>query len=312
MQKEFLWVEKYRPQSIEDTILLPSLKKTFQAIVDSGEVPNMIFSGTAGLGKTTVAEAICKQLDLDYIKINGSEAGRIDTLRNEIKQFASTVSFGGGYKVVIIDEADYSGTAQFQPALRGFIEEFSSNCRFILTANYKQRIIKELHSRCSVYDFNPTTGPQKAALSKQFMDRLLYILKEEDVKYESQIVASLIMKHTPDWRRITNEAQRFGMEGTIDENTVIDPVTNFKELFGLLKGRNYNKIRSWIGKNSDLEASKIFSGLFQEMEEYVEDSTRDSFILILADYQYKSVFVPDQELNLAACFLDVTKHIKFK
>jgi DNA polymerase III delta prime subunit len=206
MSNDFLWVEKYRPQTIEDTVLPKQLKTTLQAIVDTGELPNMLFSGTAGLGKTTVAKAMCKQLDLDYIVVNGSEEGNIDTLRGKIKQFASSVSLQGGYKVVILDEADYLNPQSTQPALRGFIEEFSNNCRFILTCNFKNRIIEPLHSRCGVYEFN-TSKKDMADLAAQFFKRFTEILDIEKIPYQNKVIADLIMKHAPDWRRVLNEGQ---------------------------------------------------------------------------------------------------------
>ena len=204
MNNDFLWVEKYRPQYVKDTILPEQLKQVFQKIVDSGEVPNMLFTGSAGLGKTTVAKAICNELDLDYILVNGSEEGNIETLRTKIKQFASSVSLSGGYKVVILDEADYLNPQSTQPALRGFIEEFANNCRFILTCNFKNRIIDPLHSRCSVYEFN-TDRKTLAGLSTQMLQRLEDVLKQEKVEYERNTLAQVILKHGPDWRRVLNE-----------------------------------------------------------------------------------------------------------
>src|SRR5210317_2267640 len=225
---EYLWVEKYRPRKVADTILPDSLKQTFQRLVDTGELPNMLFTGTAGLGKTTVAKALCKELGLDYIVINGSEEGNIDTLRGKIKQFASTVSFGGSYKVVILDEADYLNPQSTQPALRGFIEEFSDNCRFILTCNFKNRIIEPLHSRCGVYEFN-TSKKSLAKLCESFMDRCKTILDNEQVEYDAKPVEELIMKFAPDWRRVLNELQRYSINGKIDSGIVLN-----------LQNKNYN------------------------------------------------------------------------
>src|SRR5210317_1491122 len=211
---EFLWVEKYRPKKVEECVLSQDLTKIFSNIISKGELQNMMFTGTAGLGKTTVARAICNELDLDYIVINGSEEGNIDTLRGKIKQFASSVSLGGGYKVVILDEADYLNPQSTQPALRGFIEEFSNNCRFILTCNFKNRVIEPLHSRCGVYEFN-TSKKDMAALAAQFMKRMKFILEEEGVSYEEMAIADLIMKFAPDWRREIGECQRYGSTGEI-------------------------------------------------------------------------------------------------
>ncbi len=228
MRNDFLWVEKYRPATVDECILDESLKTTFKQIIKSGELPNMMFTGSAGVGKTTVARALCNEMGLDHIIINGSEDGNIDTLRGKIKQFASTVSLQGGYKVVILDEADYLNPQSTQPALRGFIEEFSNNCRFILTCNFKNRIIEPLHSRCSVYEFN--TG-SKAIMAGQFMERLKTILTTEQIKYEDRVVAELIMKHMPDWRRVLNECQRYSVGGTIDAGILVTlSETSIKEL----------------------------------------------------------------------------------
>ena len=231
MSNEFLWVEKYRPHTVRDTILNEDLKQTFQKIVNSGEIPNMMFTGTAGTGKTTIARAICDELGLDYIVINGSEEGNIDTLRGKIKQFASSVSLSGGYKVVILDEADYLNAQSTQPALRGFIEEFSQNCRFILTCNFKNKVIEPLHSRCSVYEFN-TSKKIMASLCGQFMTRLQTILDDEGVTYNNDVIAGLIGKYAPDWRRVLNEAQRHSISGKLETGVLInDNNSNYGTLF---------------------------------------------------------------------------------
>src|SRR5210317_1833991 len=246
MNDDFLWVEKYRPRTIETTILPESLKKVFQKIVESGEVPNMLFSGTAGLGKTTVAKALCNELELDYILINGSEEGNIDTLRTKIKQFASSVSLQGGYKVVILDEADYLNPQSTQPALRGFIEEFANNCRFVLTCNFKNRIIEPLHSRCGVYEFN-TSKKSLAKLCESFMDRCKTILDNEQVEYDAKPVEELIMKFAPDWRRVLNELQRYSINGKIDSGIVLNLQNkNYNDLFSHLKNKNFKSMRSWV------------------------------------------------------------------
>ena len=246
MSAEFLWVEKYRPKTISDTVLPESLKQTFQKIVNSKELPNMLFTGTAGLGKTTVARALCNELDCDFILINGSEEGNIDTLRTKIKQFASSVSLQGGYKVVILDEADYLNPQSTQPALRGFIEEFSNNCRFILTCNFKNRIIEPLHSRCGVYEFN-TSKKSMIELCESFMARCKTILDNEQVKYDDKPVAELIMKFAPDWRRVLNELQRYSVNGKIDTGIINNlQDKNFDDLFSHLKNKNFKGMRSWV------------------------------------------------------------------
>jgi len=308
----FLWVEKYRPKTIAETILPPSLKKTFQQIVEKGEFPNMLFTGTAGLGKTTVAKALCNELGLDYIIINGSEEGNIDTLRGKIKQFASSVSLSGGFKVVILDEADYLNPQSTQPALRGFIEEFANNCRFILTCNFKNRIIEPLHSRCGVYEFN-TTKNSLANLSMQFYKRLKEILDKEGVIHEQKATADLIMKHAPDWRRILNEVQRLHISGTgINSSTSTNASNNFDTLATAIKEKNFKAMRRWVVDHMDVDTNAIFRGLYDNMNEYVEPQSIPQLVLILADYQYKDAFVADHELNIVACMTEIMAQVQFK
>ena len=308
--KEFLFVEKYRPKTIADCILPQALKDTFQSIIDGGEIPNMMFSGSAGVGKTTVARALCNELDLDYMIINGSEDGNIDTLRGKIKQFASTVSLHGGQKVVILDEADYLNPQSTQPALRGFIEEFSSNCRFILTCNFKNRIIEPLHSRCSIYEFNLGN---KALMAEQFMARLQFILETEGIIFDNAVIAELIMKYIPDWRRVINECQRYGMSGHIDTGILV--TLSEQSVSGLmedLKTKNFKKMRKWVSDNIDVESAKLFRMVYDNMAEYVEPSSIPQLVLILADYSYKDSFVADHELNVVACMTEIMSGIKFK
>lgn len=308
----FLWVEKYRPKTISETILPPSLKKTFQQIVEKGEFPNMLFTGTAGLGKTTVAKALCNELGLDYIIINGSEEGNIDTLRGKIKQFASSVSLSGGFKVVILDEADYLNPQSTQPALRGFIEEFANNCRFILTCNFKNRIIEPLHSRCGVYEFN-TTKNSLANLSMEFYKRLKEILDKEGVTHEQKATADLIMKHAPDWRRILNEVQRLHISGTgINSSTSTNASNNFNTLAAAIKEKNFKAMRRWVVDHMDVDTNAIFRGLYDNMNEYVEPQSIPQLVLILADYQYKDAFVADHELNIVACMTEIMAQVQFK
>ena len=308
--KEFLFVEKYRPQTIEDCILPEGLKETFQKIVEKGELPNMMFTGSAGVGKTTVARALCNELDIDYMMINGSEDGNIDTLRGKIKQFASTVSLQGGQKVVILDEADYLNPQSTQPALRGFIEEFSSNCRFILTCNFKNRIIDPLHSRCSIYEFNLGN---KAEMAQAFMARLQFILDSEHIIYDNAVIAELIMKYIPDWRRAINECQRYGMSGHIDTGILVTlSETSIKGLMEDLKAKNFKKMRKWVTDNIDVESSKLFRMIYDNMTDYVEPQSIPQVVLILADYSYKDSFVADHELNVVACMTEIMSSIKFK
>ena len=305
---EFLWVEKYRPKTIAETILPEKLKSVFEQIVASGELPNMLFTGTAGTGKTTVAKALCNQLNLDYILINGSEEGNIDTLRGKIKQFASSVSLQGGYKVIILDEADYLNPQSTQPALRGFIEEFSKNCRFILTCNFKNRIIQPLHSRCGVYEFN-TSKKDLAALCMQFLDRVCMILDESQIKYQKGDLANLIMKHAPDWRRVLNELQRMSVAGSIIVST--DKTDSYDVLFQHLKQKDFKKMRQWVVNNIDTDASAIFRGLYDKLIDHLKPQGVPQMVLILADYQYKHAFVADHELNVVACLTEIMANVEF-
>jgi len=308
MSSDFLWVEKYRPQTISDCILPQNLKNTFQKIIDGGELPNMLFSGTAGLGKTTVAKALCNELNLDWIIVNASESGNIDTLRTKIKQFASTVSLQGGYKVVILDEADYLNAQSTQPALRGFIEEFANNCRFILTCNFKNRIIEPLHSRCGVYEFN-TTKKDMAELAFQFMKRLETILETESVEYNQKAIADMIMKFAPDWRRVINECQRNSIGGAIQIADVAND--NYSDLFTHLKSKDFKKMRSWVAQNVDADASAIFRAIYDRMVEKIKPESVPQTVLILADYQYKNAFVADHELNIVACMTELMANVEF-
>ena len=310
MKEEFLFVEKYRPPTIAECVLSKSLKDTFQSIIDGGELPNMMFTGSAGVGKTTVARALCNELSLDYIIINGSEDGNIDTLRGKIKQFASTISLQGGFKVVILDEADYLNPQSTQPALRGFIEEFSSNCRFILTCNFKNRIIDPIHSRCSIYEFNLGS---KEKMATQFMQRLQFILDSEEIKYDNQVLAELIMKDIPDWRRVINECQRYGISGHIDTGILVTlSETSINKLMDDLKAKNFKKMRKWVTDNIDVESSKLFRVVYDNMIEYVQPQSIPQLVLILADYSYKDSFVADHELNVVACMTEIMSQIKFK
>lgn len=311
MSNNYLWVESYRPKTISETILPDRLKQVFQAVVDNGQMLNMIFTGTAGLGKTTVAKALCNELGCDYIVINGSEEGNIDTLRGKIKQFASSISLTGGHKVVILDEADYLNPQSTQPALRGFMEEFSNNCRFILTCNFKNRIIEPLHSRCSVYEFN-TTKKEMAELAAQFMKRLTVILEQENVKADKNVLAELIMKYAPDWRRVLNETQRLAsVNGSITTTSTSKSVDQFEELISYLKAKDFKKMRGWVVNNQDVDTSTIFRGLYDHMYGAVQPQSIPQLVVILADYQYKDAFVADHELNIVACMTEIMAGVKF-
>ena len=272
----------------------------------------MLLTGTAGTGKTTVAKALCKMLNLDYIIINGSEESGIDTLRNKIKQFASSVSLEGGYKVVILDEADYLNPQSTQPALRGFIEEFSANCRFILTCNFKNRIIEPLHSRCSVVEFAIPKG-QKQAMAAKMMERLGFILTNEGVSYENEVLAELIMKYFPDFRRTINELQRYGVSGKIDSGILVNVNDiSVNNLMNHLKTKDFRKMRQWVSDNIDIEPTAMFRKIYDSMNEYVEPQSIPQIVLILADYQYKDSFVADHELNMVACLTEIMAGANFK
>jgi DNA polymerase III delta prime subunit len=308
---EYLWVEKYRPQTIDECVLPTELKKTFNEMVKGGQLPNLLLAGSAGLGKTTVARALCAELNLDYMLINGSEESGIDVLRNKIKQFASTVSLNGGYKVVILDEADYLNPQSTMPALRGFIEEFSNNCRFILTCNFKNKIIEPLHSRCSVIEFN-TTKKSLASLAGDFMKRLMYILKTEGIKYHEQTLAELIIRYAPDWRRVINECQRYSTSGEIPTAILIGMSDqSIAELARHLKSKDFKSMRSWVVNNSTLDSAVVFRKLYDSLYDVVAPSSIPSAVLILADYSYKSGFMADKELNMVACMTELMGNIEW-
>ena len=310
--QEHLWVEKYRPNSLTEAILPSQLKKDFKDVLKQGELQNMLLTGTAGTGKTTVAKALCNELNLDYIIINGSEESGIDTLRNKIKQFASSVSLEGGYKVVILDEADYLNPQSTQPALRGFIEEFSANCRFILTCNFKNRIIEPLHSRCSVVEF-AIPKDEKEEMAMQFMQRLQHILGIENVQYENEVLAELIMKYFPDFRRTINELQRYGLSGTIDSGILINVNDiSVNDLMNHLKIKDFRKMRQWVANNIDIEPAAMFRKIYDNATEYVDPQSIPQLVLILADYQYKDSFVADHELNMVACLTEIMAGVQFK
>jgi DNA polymerase III delta prime subunit len=312
-REQYLWVEKYRPQKIDDCVLPESLKNTFKEFISSGELPNFLFCGTAGTGKTTAAKALCNEVGAEYILINGSDEGRkIDTLRTTITSFAAAVSLDNRKRVVIIDEADYMNADSVQPALRAFIEEFSNNCRFIFTCNFKSRIIEPLHSRCAVVDFK-IDSKEKQEIAGKFFKRVAGILDTEGVDFDKGVVAELIMKHFPDYRRILNELQRYSVSGKIDQG-VLSTVSeeSFKDLIKNLKGKNFNEVRKWVAKNSDMETTAIFHELYETSIEFMELQSIPQLVVILADYQYKSAFVADHELNMMAAMTEVMTSCKFK
>ena len=312
---DYLWVEKYRPRKIEDCILSQDIKETFSQFLSQKEIPNLLLSGTAGTGKTTVARALCEELGADYIIINGSDEGRqIDTLRHKIKNFASTVSLTeqSNHKVVIIDEADYMNADSVQPALRNFIETFYNNCRFIFTCNYKNKIIPALHSRCTVIDFTIKNG-QKVKTAKSFMERMSFLLKEEHIEFDKKVLAELIQKYYPDFRRTINELQRYSVRGKIDSGILFSlSEANNKELVKTLKAKKFNDMRKWVVNNIDKEPASLFRGIYDILYEALDSKSVPQAILIIAGYQYKAAFVADQEINMVACLTEIMASCKFK
>jgi DNA polymerase III delta prime subunit len=312
---DFLWVEKYRPKKINDCILSDDLKNTFKEFLNKKEIPNLLLSGTAGTGKTTVARALCEELGSDYIIINGSDEGRqIDTLRSKIKNFAATVSLTekANHKVVIIDEADYMNADSVQPALRNFIESFYNNCRFIFTCNYKNKIIPALHSRCTVIDFKIVNG-QKVKTATAFLNRIGKILKDENIEFDKKVLAELIQKYYPDFRRTINELQRYAVRGKIDSGILFSlSEVNHKELIKTLKEKRFNDMRKWVVQNLDKEPSHLFRTIYDVLYKELDPKAVPQAILIIAGYQYKAAFVADQEINMVACLTEIMANCKFK
>jgi DNA polymerase III delta prime subunit len=307
---EFLWVEKYRPRTIDECILPDDQKATFKQFLDKGEISNMLLCGGAGMGKTTVARALCEELGTDYIVINGSEESGIDTLRTKIRNFASSVSFTGKTKVVILDEADYLNPNSTQPALRGFIEEFSKSCRFIFTCNFKNRIIQPLHSRTTVIEFKLAKS-DKPKIASAFHKRVMDILRAENIEADPKSVARLIERFFPDYRRILNELQRYSSTGIIDEGVLVNlSEVNLKELIDGLKDKDFKKVRSWVVNHQDSDPQTIFRRLYEQLTDHVKQVPQ--LVLLLADYQYKSAFVADQEINLVACLTEIMAAVEFK
>jgi DNA polymerase III delta prime subunit len=310
--QEYLWVEKYRPQTIDECILPKNLKETFKQFIQTGELPNFLFCGTAGVGKTTVAKALCNEVGAEYLLINGSEESGIDVLRTKIKSFASTVSLTDSKKVIILDEADYLNPNSTQPALRAFIEEFSNNCRFIFTCNYKNRIIEPLHSRCSVIDFK-IENAEKQEIAAAFFKRTINILIKENTVADQKVVAELVTKHFPDWRRVLNELQRYSVSGKIDAGILVNMTEDsFKDLLKNMKDKNFTEVRKWVAKNGDSETINIFRQLYDTASVHLEPASIPQLVLILADYQYKAAFVADHELNLMAALTEVMSSCKMK
>ena len=309
--EHLLWVEKYRPAKVEDCILPDSIKSTFMDYVARKEIPNLLLSGTAGVGKTTIAKALCQEVGCDWLLINGSDESGIDVLRTKIKNYASSVSLMGGRKVVIIDEADYLNPNSTQPALRGAIEEFSSNCSFIFTCNFKNRIIDPIHSRCSVIDFK--INGNKAKMAASFMKRVEWILDQEKVTYDKDVVAAVIMKHFPDNRRVLNELQRYSVSGSIDKG-ILSNIADVElgSLITALKSKDFASTRKWVTANSDQDSSVLFRKLYDALYDKLQSNSVPQLVLILAKYQYQSAFVADSELNITACLVEIMVDCSFK
>jgi len=307
---ESLWVEKYRPKTVQECILPDNLKNVFQNYVDKKDIPNLLLCGTAGVGKTTIAKALCEEVGCDYIIINGSDESGIDTFRMKIKNYASTMSFSGTKKVIIIDEADYLNPNSTQPAMRNAMEEFAHNCTFIMTCNYKARIIEPLHSRCAVVEFR-LTKEDKPKMAGQFMKRATSILKQEEVQFDAPVVAELIKKHFPDYRRILNELQRYSSLGKIDIgilSSVSDSTIN--ELISSLRDQNFSDMRKWVAQTS-IDHNTIFRRIYDGLYENLDKSTIPNAVIIIAKYQYQAAFVADQEINLVACMTELMSECRF-
>ena len=314
MRDEFLWVEKYRPRKIEECILPDNIKKTFLDFLDKGEVPNLLLAGPAGCGKTTVAKALCTELGVDYYVINGSDEGRfLDTVRNNAKNFASTVSLASTakHKVIIIDEADNT-TNDVQLLLRAFIEEFSGNCRFIFTCNYKNKIVEPLHSRCAVIEFG-IKGKERQEIAASFFKRVKTILDTEGIKYDNKVLVELINKHFPDWRRVLNEIQRYSSGGAIDAGilaTFSDVKVN--NLIQNLKQKNFPEVRKWVVDNLDNDSGVLMRRIYDALYTSLANSSIPAAVLVIAKYQYQIAFVADQEINLLACLTEIMVECDFK
>ena len=312
-REEFLWVEKYRPSKVIDCVLPSDLEETFSEYVDKNSVPNLILTGGPGTGKTTAAKALCEETSTDYLMVNGSDEGRsIDTVRTTLTQFCSSVSMTGNRKAIIMDEADYMNPDSVQPALRGFIEKFGNNVSFLFTCNYRNRIIDPIHSRCAVLDFIIPNN-EKPKIAERYLDRCEKILDGEGIVYDKKVLIELIMKYFPDFRRVLNELQRYSVSGEIDTGILssINEV-NLNELVSSLKGKKFSEVRKWANQNIDQDTTKIFRKLYDNLNGQLKPQSIPQAVLIIADYQYKSAFVADQEINLVACLTEIMVECEFK
>lgn len=308
--EHLLWTEKYRPKTVEECILPERLKQPFQEYVNQKQIPNLLLSGGAGVGKTTVAKAMCNEIGCDYMVINGSDESGIDTFRTKIKNYASSMSLTGGRKVIIIDEADYLNPNSTQPALRNAIEEFAVNCSFIFTCNYKTRIIEPLHSRCAVIDFGMKNG-EKAKMASQFFKRIQGVLQSESVEYDDKVIAELVKKHFPDFRRVLNELQRYSQFGKIDTGILAQiGDVSLSEITKFIAAKDFGAIRKWVGSN-DIDSNTLFRKIYDAMYEVMKPTSIPQAVVILADYQYKAAFVADQEINTVACLTELMVECEF-
>jgi DNA polymerase III delta prime subunit len=308
--EHLLWTEKYRPQTIEDCILPERLKKPFQEYVNQKQIPNLLLSGGAGVGKTTVAKAMCHEIGCDYMVINGSDESGIGVFRTKIKNYASSMSLSGGRKVIIIDEADYLNPNSTQPALRNAIEEFAGNCSFIFTCNYKNRIIEPLHSRCAVIDFGMKNG-EKAKMAGQFFKRIQSVLQSENIEFDDKVIAELVKKHFPDFRRVINELQRYSQFGKIDTG-ILSQIADVSigEVIKYIASKDFGAIRKWVASN-EIDSNTLFRKIYDAMYDTMKPSSIPQAVLILADYQYKAAFVADQEINTVACLTELMVNCEF-
>ena len=310
--EKFLWVEKYRPTNVDECILPSNLKQTFKQFVKDKKIPNLILSGGAGVGKTTVANAMINEIGATSMMINGSEESGIDVLRTKIKNFASTSSLEGGRKYLILDESDYLNPQSTQPALRGFMEEFHKNCGFILTCNYKNRLIEPLHSRCGSIDFK-ITKKEKPQLANAFFKRVKNILEQESIKYDEKVVAELINKYFPDWRRTLNEMQKYSASGQIDSGILVNlSEVSINELMDALKKKEFTVVRKWIVNNLDNDPNRMYRLVYDSLYDYLDGSTIPHAVLLIGKYSYQSAFVADQEINMLACMTELMSTVKFK
>ena len=305
MSEQYLWTEKYRPKTIEGTILPEKIKRKFADALKTGEIQHMLFHGKAGIGKTTIAKALCEELDIEHMLINGSDERNIDTLRGKVKNFASTSAWNGKFKVCIVDEADFTNPNSFQPALRGYMEKYAHNCRFIFTCNFKHKILEAIHSRCAVYDFNLDKA-SIAELSVKFFKSMCYILDEESVEFNKEDLANIVKNLAPGWRKIINEIQDNVVDGKLNSEAILSSGdVSVEALYGFLRKGSFDEMRKWVANNIESETSTILRALYDNMKTHVANESIPTLILIISEYQKSSAYVVDQEINMVACLLEI-------